>query len=152
MTDHSVPAVRFPPPLVFLGFLLLGPALQLVVRLPGLGVPWPAAAIITVAGLAIIAAAEQRFRKTGENPIPWTGTATVIETGIYRVTRNPMYLGMAIMQAGLALWLGSLWALLLVPVSVAIVQTQVIAREEAYLAATFGAGYAAYCQRVRRWI
>lgn len=152
MTTQNAPAVRFPPPLVFLGFLLLGPVLQMLVWLPPLALPWPIAAAITVAGLAVIIAAEQRFRKTGENPIPWTGTATVIETGIYRFTRNPMYLGMAIMQAGLALWLGSLWALLLVPVSAAIIQTAVIAKEEAYLATAFGDAYAAYCQRVRRWI
>lgn len=152
MTDQSAPAIRFPPPLVFLGFLLLGPVLQMVVRLPGLGVPWPIAAAITAAGLAAIGAAELRFLQTGENPMPWTSTATIIETGIYRVSRNPMYLGMAIVQTGLALWLGSLWALLLVPVSIAIIQTQVIAREEAYLAAAFGEGYVAYCTRVRRWI
>lgn len=152
MTKQTAPAIRFPPPLVFLGFLMLGPLLQRLIALPVPGVPWPLGGAIAAIGLAIILAAEQRFRKTGENPIPWTGTGAIIETGIYRMTRNPMYLGMAMMQAGLALWLESLWALLLVPVSIAIIQTLVIATEEAYLLATFGEGYSGYCQRVRRWI
>lgn len=152
MTDDTAPAVRFPPPLLFIGLVAIGALIDRLAPWPALQVPWPVGAVLTAIGAAVIVAAMQRFRATGENAVPWTGSDAMIANGIYRYTRNPMYLGMAVMQAGLALLLGSITALVLVPVSIAIIQTQVIAREEAYLTGRFGASYQDYCRRVRRWL
>lgn len=153
MSDHSgAPNVRFPPPAVYVGLLLLGPLIGRMVAVPPLIVPWPLSATITLVGLALIGVAIGLFRKAGEDPQPWTPSKGIIETGLYRYSRNPMYLGMAIAQAGLAMLLGNWISLALVPVAMVIIQTQVIAREERYLGATFGAHYAAYTRRVRRWI
>ncbi|MFP5353383.1 MAG: methyltransferase family protein, partial [Actinomycetota bacterium] len=89
-------------------------------------------------------------KKTGV--APWTPATTLVTEGVYRVTRNPMYLGMTLLYLGLALGLGLMWALALLPVVVAIVDRFVIRREEAYLDRKFGAAYRDYRASVRRWI
>lgn len=145
-------AVSFPPPLVYLGLVLAGLAVERFAALPQLGLPWPIGASVTLAGLVLVAAAIGLFRRRGENPEPWTPTNAIVETGIYGWTRNPMYLGMAIAHLGLALAFDSVAALALLPVAMAIIQTQVIAREERYLREKFGSAYTDYCTRVRRWL
>lgn len=150
--DSDVPAVRFPPPLVFLGFLLLGPLLERVLPLPRPGLPWPLGAAVAAAGAVVIAAAQRHFFVAGENPVPWTGSGTMLATGVYRWSRNPMYFGMALVQAGLALVLDNLWSLLLLLPALAAIQHFVIRQEETYLLRRFGAPYRAYQARVRRWL
>lgn len=145
-------AISFPPPFVFIGLLLTGPVIERAVDVPALALPWPLGAAIALAGLALIGAAIGLFRARGENPEPWTPTNGIVDTGLYAYTRNPMYLGMAIAHLGLAIVLGSLMSLILLPAAILIIQTQVIAREERYLGDKFGAAYADYCARVRRWI
>ncbi len=145
-------AVSFPPPFVFIGLLLLGPLVERVVDVPRLGLPWPLGAVMALAGLTLIGAAIGLFRRRGEQPEPWTPTNGIIDTGLYAFTRNPMYLGMAIAHLGLAIVLDSLVSLILLPVAMVIIQTQVIAREERYLEAKFGTVYLDYKARVRRWI
>lgn len=157
MTDPiDAPQVRFPPPFVFLGFLLLGLLFERLLALPGLGLGWPLRAglggALVVGGIAPAAVAFGLFRRSGENPEPWTPSQTIVDTGIYARTRNPMYLGMALAYLGLAVIADSLVALVLLPVVVAIIQVGVIAKEEAYLERRFGAPYADYRRRVRRWL
>lgn len=143
--------VNFPPPLVYLGMLLLGPVVDWLLGLPPLPIPVSFSMIFLLPGLILIGAAIGLFRRTGENPVPSTPTQTIIDTGIYARTRNPMYLGMAIAYVGLAIILHSMPSILFLPIAVMIINSQVIAREERYLEATFGAAYAAYKLRVRRW-
>ncbi|MBA3879587.1 MAG: isoprenylcysteine carboxyl methyltransferase [Sphingobium sp.] len=145
-------AVGFPPPFVFIGLLLTGPLVERFVAVPPLGLPWLLGAAVAIVGLALIGAAIGLFRQRGENPEPWTPTNGIVDTGLYAYTRNPMYLGMAMAHLGLAIVLGSLVSLVLLPVAILIIQTQVIAREERYLEAKFGAAYRDYKTRVRRWI
>lgn len=151
----EAPKVRFPPPLVYLGFIGLSLIIERFIAVPSIGLGaahlWFGAFALT-AGLAIVIGPITLFSRTGEDPVPWTPTAKIIDTGIYAYTRNPMYLGMAIAYVGIALLVDSLVALLLLPLVISIIQTQVIAKEEAYLGATFGAAYRDYCARVRRWI
>ena len=144
--------IRFPPPLIFLGFLLLGFLIDRLLDLPPLPLPWWIGAIVAVAGAALIGGAVGVFRKSGEDPKPWTATGQVLATGLYARSRNPMYLGMAVVQFGLALAFGTLMGTLLTFVAVGVVGAKVIAREEAYLTAKFGAAYRAYQARVSRWI
>ena len=156
MADENKGAgVRFPPPFIYLGFLLAGLALEYAFPLSfGLNRLLLAfvGALLVLAGLGVGLPAMGLFRKAGTTPEPWTPTTAIVTTGVYRLTRNPMYLGMALIHAGFALAFDSPAALLLLVPAIVIVQTQVIAREERYLAATFGEPYEAYRRRVRRWI
>ncbi len=144
--------IRFPPPLIFLGFLLLGPLIDRWLELPPWPMPWWIGALVAVAGLILIGAAIGLFRSAGEDPQPWTATGRVIDTGLYARTRNPMYLGMAITMLGLALAFHSVMGILLTPVAMMMVGTTVIAREEAYLEGKFGQPYRDYLATVRRWL
>jgi protein-S-isoprenylcysteine O-methyltransferase Ste14 len=79
-------------------------------------------------------------------------TTTIVDTGPYRFTRNPICLGMALGLIGLAIALDTLWLwLTLVPFAI-IIRYGVVAREEAYLERKFGDVYRRYRARVRRWL
>ena len=108
-------------------------------------------AAVALAGAVLIAAAIGLFRRSGENVRPDRPTNTIIDTGLYRWSRNPMYLGMAVLMLGLAILLKSGMAVLMVPVAMMVIANTVIAREEDYLSAKFGAPYRAYLTRVGRW-
>lgn len=149
------PAIRFPPPLVFLGFLLIGLVLDRFVgwaALPGGTIRLVIGAALFIVGLLLAGTALGLFRRAGEDPQPWTGTTRLVTDGVYRRTRNPMYLGMAYAHLGLALLLGSIGAVLTLPMAVLAISHFVIRAEEAYLARTLGTAYADYCARVRRWM
>jgi protein-S-isoprenylcysteine O-methyltransferase Ste14 len=79
-------------------------------------------------------------------------TRTIVGSGPYRFTRNPMYVSLALAYAGMALTINSVWPLVFLPFIVLLVDRYVIRREEAYLARKFGAEYEAYRGRVRRWL
>jgi protein-S-isoprenylcysteine O-methyltransferase Ste14 len=72
--------------------------------------------------------------------------------GPFRYTRNPSYLALAIVYAGIAALRNSLWAVLLLPLVLIVIQREVIGREERYLERAFGEEYLAYKARVRRWV
>jgi protein-S-isoprenylcysteine O-methyltransferase Ste14 len=78
--------------------------------------------------------------------------SALITTGAYRMSRNPMYTGLAIAYLGGALLIGSWWPVLLWPVVIAAITALVIRPEERYLGERFGPAYADYCARVRRWL
>lgn len=145
--------VGFPPPLIYLGVLLLGFACTgLTGKLGPAGpISFVAGIPLLLLGAAMILAGGVRFRRAHTPAPPWRPVTSLVTTGIYRVTRNPMYLGMALIYAGLAMLMNSFTALLLLPVVLLIIQTQVIAREERYLFGKFGAEYAAYKTQVGRW-
>jgi protein-S-isoprenylcysteine O-methyltransferase Ste14 len=83
--------------------------------------------------------------------LPGGATSVVLQSGPFRLSRNPLYVGLIALDAGLALLTGSFWALLFVPVGIAALLWGAIRPEERYLAGKFGAEYAAYRARVRRW-
>ena len=152
--DQDSARIGFPPPLIYLGVLLLGFAWTgFTGRLGPAGTlsNWTGGAFLLLGAVLIIAGTE-RFRSVGTNPKPWKSSTSLVTTGIYRVTRNPMYLGMAILYAGLAIFFNSFTAFLLLPVAVLLIHTQVIAREERYLLGKFGADYVAYKKQVARWL
>ena len=145
-------SIRFPPPLIFLGLLLLGPLIDRWLQLPPWPMPWWIGALVVAPGALLLAVANDTLRGAGENPLPWTATNRVLDSGLYSYTRNPMYLGMALVALGLAIILHSVMGILLVPVAMAVVGGTVIDREEAYLEGKFGEPYRAYLTRVRRWL
>lgn len=110
-------AVRFPPPLIYLASILLGIGLESVVR----RLRWvdfyvwarPLAVILLLVAAGMIAAAIGLFRRSGQNPEPWKPTPEILTGGIYRLTRNSMYLGLALLQLALGLWKGNGWIVVL---------------------------------------
>lgn len=153
--DEDSAQVRFPPPLVFFGFLLIGrvindlfglnPAIPTAVR-------WILGGGAIAAGAVVIVLALLRFRRSGNDPEPWKADTVFVADGIYRLTRNPMYLGMALVCFGVSVAMNCLGGLLTLPLSIISVQVFVIRREEAHLSRRFGKIYEEYRRRVRRWI
>ena len=154
LVDHDSAQVRFPPPLVVLGSLLLGLAFNRVLGLPALEIVVlrPIGVVIGALGVAILGSGLIGFFKAGNDPEPWKTDTQLVTAGLYRFSRNPMYLGMVIVLLGVALFLQSIGGLLSVPLAVLLIGRFVIAREEPYLLATFGRDYESYCNRVRRWL
>lgn len=151
--DRSFRVVA-PPPLVFLGGFVLGLALNAWHPLTGGALPvmaWVGAAL-AVAGVALALAAALTFRRVGTGLEPGTRATTLVTTGPYRWSRNPIYVGMTAVSAGLALVLNALWILLTLLVVIAVVQQGVIRHEERYLSDRFPHEYGAYRARVRRWL
>lgn len=150
--DHA--GVRIPPPMIFLFFMGCGIWLDSP-WVDGAVAPLPwmiAGGFLLVLGLALIVHAGIGHFAAGTHVEPWKPTSAVVDTGIYAYSRNPMYLGMAIGQVGVAFAAASLAGALSVVLSVVVVQWYVIGREERYLEAKFGDSYLAYKRRVRRWI
>ena len=92
------------------------------------------------------------FFKRGTSPIPNRPATALVVDGPYRLTRNPMYVAMALLTAAVGFWRDTWWVLLLLVVSIVAVDRLVISRDEAYLKRRFGAEYDAFAARVRRWI
>lgn len=155
--DSDSAGVRLPPPLLFIGALVAGLLLGKLLGQPGIPLRgWHLARnlgwLSLVAGGAIMLTAIGLFRKAGTEMKPWKRVSSFVTDGVYRWTRNPMYLGMALIYAGLALIFDSLIALLLLVPVIFILQREVIEREERYMESRFGSAYRDYKARVRRWI
>ena len=150
MTSKDSPRVFVPPPLIFAGLLVAGLLIQRVTGAIG-GIQL-AAIVMGLAGLTVIALALGLFRKSKTRPEPWQPASTLVSSGIYRFTRNPMYLGMAILSLAVAMFFASLSAALFTVIAVVIIDRGVIRREEEYLVRRFGDDFAAYREGVRRWL
>ncbi len=92
------------------------------------------------------------FRGTDQSVNPNKPTLQIVERGPFRVTRNPMYLQMVLICAGIAIILWNAWILVLTPICGWVLQKFAIEPEEAYLESKFGDAYLAYKRRVRRWL
>jgi protein-S-isoprenylcysteine O-methyltransferase Ste14 len=103
-------------------------------------------------GLALLVNAGGLFKRAGTDLIPFRNVSALVMNGIYRFTRNPMYLGMAAVLLGCAVTVGASMALLVPLIFSVIVEARFIRPEEAMLRALFSEEYSAYCKRVRRWI
>jgi protein-S-isoprenylcysteine O-methyltransferase Ste14 len=158
MQPHSTERgakVHIPPPLVFIAVIVLGALLQYTIapiRFPGDAWIRIVGVIIVVAGLALIFSALATFRKTGQDPKPWTPSPELIVQGPYRWTRNPMYVGLTCILVGLGLALNNLWFALLAAVALLVVHLIAVLPEEKYLKEKFGSSYEQYRTKVRRYI
>jgi protein-S-isoprenylcysteine O-methyltransferase Ste14 len=112
------------------------------------------AAVLAAVGIAFDVLGLVAFRraKTTINPMKPQSTSSMVESGIYRVTRNPMYVGLVFILCAWAVFLWSWWALLGPFAFAAYIGRFQIAPEEEALASLFGAEYLAYKARVRRWL
>jgi protein-S-isoprenylcysteine O-methyltransferase Ste14 len=103
-------------------------------------------------GLTISLVAHQQFKKIGTTLYPFSQPGKLVTGGLFRYTRNPMYLGLTIFLSGVWLFLGSLSPAVFVVVFILIADRWYIAFEEQQLLAVFGATYAAYQAKTPRWI
>ena len=148
--------VRIPPPLVYLGAVVVGVLVhEFVAPLP-IGLPLVLRIVVgaaaAVSSLVIMGSAIILFRRTGQDPKPWARTPEIISTGIYRITRNPMYVGIALLQIAIGIGLANWWVIIAVPVVLVVVYLTAIRHEEAYLERKFGRAYTGYKESVRRWL
>lgn len=111
-----------------------------------------AGGVLIVIGLALLVIAGGLFQRAGTNLIPFREVTALVTTGVYRYSRNPMYLGMASVLLGLAITVGATTALLVPPVFMAIIEFRYIRPEEEMLRGVFPEEFPAYCQQVRRWL
>ncbi len=105
-----------------------------------------------VVGLGFMIATMRSFRRHQTTIKPFEASATLVTGGPFRVSRNPIYLGMTLMLLGVALFLGSVTPLILVVLFALWIQARFIVNEEAHLTEQFGDTYRAYQASVRRWV
>lgn len=151
------PGVRFPPPLVyvlpFLASFLLNKRVEFLVVGSGAGVTQlTIGTAMMIAGLFLMAWGLITFIRLRTAVLPFHAARTLVIVPPYTFTRNPMYLGLLIAYIGGVLATNWAWPIVFLPVVLLVMNLFVIAREERYLRAEFGADYDAYCRRVRRWI
>jgi len=152
--DQDNPGIRVPPPLIYLLALLLGLLLNSRLHVSFLSrwatrvLGWP----LVGGGMALttwfartMSAADTTLRT--DKPV-----SSLVQDGPFRYSRNPGYLSLTMIYAGIAILRNALWAILLLPLVLYVIQREVIEREERYLERTFGEEYLAYKRRVRRWV
>ncbi|MCC6930428.1 MAG: isoprenylcysteine carboxylmethyltransferase family protein [Gemmatimonadaceae bacterium] len=147
------PVPPFPPPLLYALPLLGGYVLHRWRPFPFLpgAVSLVAGVILVALGLVGIPAL-RAMRRSGTSPLPWHPVSALVTDGPYRLTRNPMYVGMTLLYLGGSALMNSAWPLAFLPVILFVMNALVIPREERHLAERFGEPYLDYCRRVRRWI
>jgi protein-S-isoprenylcysteine O-methyltransferase Ste14 len=152
--EQDNPSIRVPPPLIYLLALLLGLLLNRKFHLPFLP-----RAVARVLGWPLVGggiALEAWFLRTLHGADTTLRTdkpvSSLVQNGPFRYSRNPGYLSLTMLYAGIAILRNALWAILLLPLVLYVIQREVIEREERYLERTFGEEYQAYKGRVRRWV
>jgi protein-S-isoprenylcysteine O-methyltransferase Ste14 len=152
--EQDNPGVIAPPPLIFLSGLVLGGFVSWFY--PFLILPDGFAGIfgnlLFLSGIGLIAIAFVQMRKAKTNIEPWKPTTAIIDSGLYGLSRNPIYLAMVLIYLGLSLLVNSVWLLIFLPLVLLVIHFGVIVREEKYLEGKFGEDYLDYKKRVRRWI
>lgn len=159
MSDQrpASPGVWFPPPTLFVAGFLLALALDrwvFSIRLGGVSRPTLVVAgwLLIAAGLSVVLWGMLTFTVARTAILPSRPARTIVATGPFRYSRNPMYMGLSSIYIGLSLLMGMAWPILLLPVVLLSLYALVIRREERYLDDAFGEEYAAYRGRVRRWL
>ena len=152
--DH--PNVNFPPPFVYAAGIVIGWLADRTWPLPifdrPAGVRLALAVLFGLGWLVFCAPALMNFHRSRTTLVPNRPASALVTSGIYRVTRNPMYVSLALLYLAVAMVLNSWWPVVLLPLVLAVIDRVVIAREERYLARTFPHDYAEYRARVRRWL
>jgi protein-S-isoprenylcysteine O-methyltransferase Ste14 len=143
-----------PPPLIYLAALAIGFGLEAL--LPSASLPdtlaWSVGGVLIAAGMALARAFLGALRRARTPVDPYKATTAIVTTGPYRLSRNPGYLAMALIYAGIAVAAEALWAFVPLVPALILIDRGVIAREERYLEGKFGEEYRRYKARTRRWL
>jgi protein-S-isoprenylcysteine O-methyltransferase Ste14 len=148
------PGVLFPPPFLYVAAVIAGALLDRRWRLSiGADTIRETIAVLLLAASAVLFFSSFRsFWRKRTSMIPVRPATALVSTGLYRVTRNPMYVGLALLTVAMGLFLDTWWPILLLIPTLICVQQFVIVPEERYLRRRFGAEYDAYTRQVRRWL
>ena len=152
--EEDRPGVPIAPPLLFVLPLLIFFLLEWAFPTAFVhgAVRWNFGGITLVAGIILAVWGFVTQKRAGTDPLPFNPSTRIVSHGIYRWTRNPMYVGFVLVTLGVAVLVNSAWMLLAVPVGIFFTQRLIIVREERYLERKFGDEYLSYKRRVRRWI
>lgn len=152
--EHA--GVWFPPPFVYAAGLGAGWLAGRWRALPITDGPSMsrdlAGTVAVLVWLALFISALVSFRRAHTTLIPNRPATAFVTSGVYSMTRNPMYLSLVALYVGLMLMMNSWWPAVFLPLVILVTDRFVIAREERYLASAFGDGYDEYRRRVRRWL
>jgi len=151
--DKSGASVKFPPPIVFLVFMLLAYGFHylrpmVIGDIPNL---LTIGAFVTILGFVIIFIATHSFKLAQTNIEPWKPTVRIISSGIFAYSRNPIYVAFCIITLGIGLILNSFWVTFSLIPSIVVIFFIAIKKEELYLESKFGQEYLSYKENVRRW-
>lgn len=160
MTDDPTdnPGIPLLPPTYPFLFLIAAIGLDFLVPIPFLSQPALVslttlfAIILIGAGLGLVIWAMRVFRAAGTNVEPFKPTLTIVTTGPYQISRNPIYLGFILIFLGLCIGFSLEWGLLGLPFLWLTLDRVVVTREETYLTRKFGTQYASYLMHTRRWL
>jgi protein-S-isoprenylcysteine O-methyltransferase Ste14 len=156
-TDNTSKDVAVPgllrPPLVLLAAIILGVVLNSIWRLPFIPSALVLAGpVILFAAVLLFILSLREFRAAGTSVRGSKRTTTIVRTGPYRFSRNPIYLAFVLFLLGLALWLSNLWLLASLAAFASFIAIKIIPREEQFLERNFQAQYSEYKATVRRWL
>jgi len=157
MEPRDAPGVIAPPPLIALAAVVIGLALDWLLPAYVLTVllPRPLRIVIGVlliaAGGALAFTGRTTFVRSGTNVNPYQPALALVTAGIFAYVRNPMYVGLTSIAAGIGIAFASDWTLVMTVVQVLVLHFGVVLREERYLEAKFGEAYRAYKARVPRY-
>jgi len=142
------------PPLVFLAAIIVGIVID--IRWPMTFFPsaltGPIGSATVLAALVLFVYATRTFRAAGTSVRGSQPTTTIVKTGPYARSRNPIYLAFCLLQLGMAIWINSAWLILTLIPATSLMEYVVIPREERYLEGRFGTEYQNYKASVRRWL
>jgi protein-S-isoprenylcysteine O-methyltransferase Ste14 len=144
---------RILPPVYFITAILSMAVLHILFPIKRiLPAAYSSGGVLILIGMSLILWAARLFTKAGTAIKPFEASTKMIVSGPYRWSRNPIYLGLAIILLGIGLAFGTLTPFAIIPLFVWLIQKNFIAHEEAMLDKSFGAAYAEYKKRIRRWL
>jgi protein-S-isoprenylcysteine O-methyltransferase Ste14 len=142
------------PPTYLLVAILIMLALHLVFPvIKVIPTPWNILGIVPLAcGIALNLAADKAFREAGTTVKPFEESTVLVTSGVFRLSRNPMYLGYVLILIGIAIMVRSLVPYVVIPIFAVLMDRIFISVEEGMLAGNLGQAWSAYAEKVRRWI
>ncbi len=153
-TERKKVGMVLPPPIIF-GLAAVGAGLAQYFLLGGFAfsdVRWIIGGLVIVLSVILIGASARFFKRAGTPVRPASPTTTIVQSGPYRFSRNPMYVGMAGILVGLSVCLGSPFFLVALVAALAVVHFGAVLPEERYLESLHGETYRRYKASVRRWV
>lgn len=150
LPDH--PNLPYKPPLAYLAAIAVGMLIHERWPMSARPASWlPVGVSLVVFGAALLLWAKLVFDSKRTPLEPWKATRAIVDHGPFAFSRNPVYIGFAIIQVGVGVWSDRLAVVILTIVPAFLTAVLIVPREEAYLRRKFGAEYEDFCARVRRW-
>jgi protein-S-isoprenylcysteine O-methyltransferase Ste14 len=155
-TKRDSPGVYIPPPLFYVLIFLAAVFAQKKVLINDslfhLQITKMTGMLFLIISLLFLITSLKKFFQSKNTLILIKPASSLQTNGIYRISRNPMYVGLAVMYLGISCLIGNWWNIILFPILLLVIQEYIIKREEKYLERAFGQKYLDYKNRVRRWL